>query len=133
MAELARSMGIDDVVRFVPPLRQTELVDWYGAASAVVVPSYNESFGLVAVEAQACGTPVVAYASGGTPEMLIPDTTGILVPERDVASLANAIGTVLDLPQPEYERLSRAARDFVHSHRSLTRSCEELAEHYASV
>ena len=58
-------LGIDDVVRFVPPVAQAELADWYAAATLVAVPSYNESFGLVAVEAQATGTPVVAAAVGG--------------------------------------------------------------------
>ena len=60
-----RSLGIADVVRFVPPVAQAELADWYAAATLVCVPSYNESFGLVAVEAQAAGTPVVAAAVGG--------------------------------------------------------------------
>ncbi len=58
-------LGIADLVRFAPPVAQTELVDWYRAADLAVVPSYNESFGLVALEAQACGTPVVAAAVGG--------------------------------------------------------------------
>ena len=51
LAQLAASLGIDDVVRFVPPVAQSELADWYAAATLVCVPSYNESFGLVAVEA----------------------------------------------------------------------------------
>ena len=58
-------LGLDDVVRFVPPVAQAELARWYAAATLVAVPSYNESFGLVAVEAQAAGTPVVAAAVGG--------------------------------------------------------------------
>ena len=65
--ELAAALGVDDVVRFVPPVEQAELVDHYRAASVVCVPSYNESFGLVAIEAQACGTPVVAANVGGLP------------------------------------------------------------------
>ena len=59
------SLGIDDVVRFVPPVERTALADWYAAATLVCVPSYNESFGLVAMEAAAVGTPVVAAAVGG--------------------------------------------------------------------
>ncbi len=65
VAQLAGTLGLDDVVRFVPPVAQSVLADWYAAATLVCVPSYNESFGLVAVEAQASGTPVVAAAVGG--------------------------------------------------------------------
>ena len=65
LVRLAEELGIDELVRFVPPVSQDELVDWYAASTLVCVPSYNESFGLVAVEAQATGTPVVAAAVGG--------------------------------------------------------------------
>ena len=65
LAQLAAELGLDDVVRFVPPVAQAELARWCAAATAVAVPSYNESFGLVAAEAQATGTPVVAAAVGG--------------------------------------------------------------------
>ena len=63
-ADLAASLGITDLVRFEPPTDRARLAQWYVAADATVVPSYSESFGLVAVESQACGTPVVA-AHGG--------------------------------------------------------------------
>ena len=58
-------MGIDDVATFTPPVPRADLPQWYRAADLVCVPSYSESFGLVALEAQACGTPVVATAVGG--------------------------------------------------------------------
>ena len=58
LAQLATELGLDDVVRFVPPVAQAELARWCAAATLVAVPSYNESFGLVAAEAQATGTPV---------------------------------------------------------------------------
>ncbi len=64
LKELSSWLGIDDVVRFEPPVARKDLAQWYRAADLVVVPSYSESFGLVALEAQACGTPVVATAVG---------------------------------------------------------------------
>jgi len=65
LRELSSWLGIQDVVRFSPPVPRADLVQWYRASDLVVVPSYSESFGLVALEAQACGTPVVATAVGG--------------------------------------------------------------------
>jgi len=62
---LASSLGISSLVRMEAPCPQPELADWYRAADVVLVPSHSESFGLVALEAQACGTPVVAAAVGG--------------------------------------------------------------------
>ena len=67
LADLADQRGIGDLVRFVPPVDRPTLAQWYRAADVLAVPSHNESFGLVAVEAQACGTPVVAANVGGLP------------------------------------------------------------------
>jgi D-inositol-3-phosphate glycosyltransferase len=88
LAELARSLGIAEAVRFVAPVPQGGLASWYRAADAVVVPSHNESFGLVALEAQACGTPVVAAAVGGLRTAVRDGSSGILVAGHDPADYA---------------------------------------------
>jgi D-inositol-3-phosphate glycosyltransferase len=62
---LAKFLQIEEITYFVDPVPRAELADWYRASDLVCVPSYSESFGLVALEAQACGTPVVATAIGG--------------------------------------------------------------------
>jgi D-inositol-3-phosphate glycosyltransferase len=98
LAQLAAVLGLDDVVRFVPPVGQAELVDWYAAASLVCVPSYNESFGLVAVEAQAAGTPVVAAAVGGLATVVRDGVSGLLVEGHDPADYARAIERVIASP-----------------------------------
>ncbi|WP_209723338.1 D-inositol-3-phosphate glycosyltransferase [Marmoricola sp. OAE513] len=95
---LARSLGIADVVRFVPPVRRDELVDWYAAATLVCVPSYNESFGLVAVEAQAVGTPVVAAAVGGLTTAVVDGESGFLVEGHDPADYARVFRRVIAEP-----------------------------------
>jgi D-inositol-3-phosphate glycosyltransferase len=96
---LARTLGIDDVVRFEPPVAHEELADWYRAASAVVVPSHNESFGLVALEAQACGTPVVAAAVGGLRTAVRDEASGLLVDGHDPRDYAAALDRILDAPR----------------------------------
>jgi glycosyltransferase involved in cell wall biosynthesis len=91
---------------------------------------WREAAGLVLLEAQASGTPVVAYASGGTPEMVRDGATGLLVPQRDIAALTDAIRELLELPAAEYRRMSVDARDFVVRERSLAVSARELDAHY---
>ncbi len=108
VALLAASLGISDVVRFVPPVAQSELADWYAAATLVCVPSYNESFGLVAVEAQAAGTPVVAAAVGGLTTVVRDGSSGYLVEGHDPADYAAVMARIVDQPALRAE-LSRGA------------------------
>jgi D-inositol-3-phosphate glycosyltransferase len=96
LVDLAGSLGVRDVVRFIPPAGQAELAEYYRAASLVVVPSYNESFGLVAIEAQACGTPVVAANVGGLRTAVRNGETGVLVDGHDPRDYADVIGRLLD-------------------------------------
>jgi D-inositol-3-phosphate glycosyltransferase len=96
--KLAAQLGISDVVRFHPPVGQTELADWYRAASALVMPSYSESFGLVALEAQACGTPVVAASVGGLPVAVRDGETGFLVKGHDPREWAHTLQHLVDAP-----------------------------------
>src|SRR5262249_15764157 len=79
----SHAVGIGGVVRVEPPCPQSELADWYRAATVVMVPSYSESFGLVAVEAQACGTPVIAASVGGLRTAVQDGVSGILVEGHD--------------------------------------------------
>ncbi|MBX6391039.1 MAG: D-inositol-3-phosphate glycosyltransferase [Frankia sp.] len=98
LVKLAADLGISDVVLFRPPAPQPELADWYRAATALVVPSHSESFGLVALEAQACGTPVVAAAVGGLRTAVADGTSGILIASRDPAAYAEALSRILSSP-----------------------------------
>ena len=98
LQKLAARLGLGDVVRFQPPVAQQQLADWYRAADVLVMPSYSESFGLVAVEAQACGTPVVAAAVGGLPVAVRDGQTGLLVDGHDPADYARALGRFADDP-----------------------------------
>lgn len=98
LTDLAFELGLGDVVRFVPPQPPAKLAHYYRAAELAIVPSYNESFGLVALEAQACGTPVVAAAVGGLPTAVRDGETGVLLDGHDPEHWAKAIGDLLGDP-----------------------------------
>ncbi|MFD9124977.1 D-inositol-3-phosphate glycosyltransferase [Kitasatospora sp. NPDC059571] len=108
--KLAAQLGISDVVRFHPPVGQARLAEWYRAATALVMPSYSESFGLVALEAQACGTPVVAAAVGGLPVAVRDGVTGTLVHGHDPVRWAHALEPYAARPGLVAERGEAAAR-----------------------
>jgi D-inositol-3-phosphate glycosyltransferase len=109
LLELSAQLGIARLVRLEPPCPQPELADWYRAATIVMVPSHSESFGLVAVEAQACGTPVVAASVGGLRTAVRDGVSGVLVNSRDPASYAQALRELIAEPA-ELARLSLGAR-----------------------
>jgi D-inositol-3-phosphate glycosyltransferase len=110
LTELAAVLGISGIVRLEPPCPQPELAEWYRAATVVMVPSCSESFGLVAVEAQACGTPVVAASVGGLRTAVRDGISGVLVDSRDPAHYARAVQDLIARPDT-LARLARGARE----------------------
>ena len=98
LVELAESLGVADAMRFLPPLTGDDLARLYRAADIVAVPSYNESFGLVALEAQACGTPVVAAAVGGLVTSVRDGESGVLVDGHDPDDWARVLDKLLAAP-----------------------------------
>ncbi|MDT5095043.1 MAG: D-inositol-3-phosphate glycosyltransferase [Mycobacterium sp.] len=106
LMRLAAELGISARVSFLPPLPRTEIATVYRAADLVAVPSYSESFGLVAIEAQACGTPVIAAAVGGLPVAVRDGVSGALVAGHDVDDWAKTIEATLQRTGPQ---MSRAA------------------------
>jgi D-inositol-3-phosphate glycosyltransferase len=99
LKELVTWLVIDDVVTFAPPVPRRDLVQWYRAADLVCVPSYSESFGLVALEAQACGTPVIATAVGGLRTAVADGISGVLVDGHDPKAWSSVIARLLQEPQ----------------------------------
>ena len=98
LMELAAALGVSERVMLFPPLPQARLADVYAAADVVLVPSRSESFGLVALEAQACGTPVVAAAVGGLRFVVGDGRTGFLVEGHDPADHAERMLQILRDP-----------------------------------
>ncbi|CAN5791216.1 D-inositol-3-phosphate glycosyltransferase [soil metagenome] len=96
--KLAAELGVADRVQFVAPQPHHILSTWYRAADLVLVPSRSESFGLVALEAAACGIPVVASAVGGLLNVVDDGVTGLLVGPREPEPFAAAVDRLLDHP-----------------------------------
>jgi D-inositol-3-phosphate glycosyltransferase len=92
-------LGVSDVIEFLPPVAHEELSDWYRASDLVCVPSYSESFGLVALEAQACGTPVVATAVGGLRTAVADGISGSLVDGHNPRAWSAVISRLLMEPE----------------------------------
>jgi D-inositol-3-phosphate glycosyltransferase len=109
LVRLADELGITDRVSFLPPQPREQLANVYRAADVVAVPSHSESFGLVAIEAQACGTPVVAAAVGGLPVAVRDGVSGVLVDGHDTDDWAAAIGDLLDRAPEDRRAMSAAA------------------------
>jgi D-inositol-3-phosphate glycosyltransferase len=95
---LAKFLKIEDVTHFINPVLRDQLADWYRASDLVCVPSYSESFGLVALEAQACGTPVVATAIGGLRTAVSDGISGSLVDGHDPKAWSAVISRLITEP-----------------------------------
>jgi D-inositol-3-phosphate glycosyltransferase len=98
LKSLAKFLKIEDITHFVDPVSRSVLPDWYRATDLVCVPSYSESFGLVALEAQACGTPVVATAIGGLRTAVSDGISGSLVDGHDPKAWSAVISRLIAEP-----------------------------------
>jgi D-inositol-3-phosphate glycosyltransferase len=131
LSKLAGSLGIADLVRFERPAPQTELADYYRAADVTIVPSYTESFGLVAVESQACGTPVVAARVGGLLTAVDDLRSGILVDGHDPVDYASAVHAFVR--DPSY-RCRLAAGAVTHARRfGWSETVDRVLEIYSTL
>jgi D-inositol-3-phosphate glycosyltransferase len=131
LVQLSARLGLTGLVRLEPPCPQAELARWYQAATLVMVPSYSESFGLVAMEAQACGTPVVAAAVGGLRTAVRHNYSGLLVDSHDPRHYAKAVRELIAAPRT-LARLAHGAGE--HASRfGWSATVDGLLQLYAAV
>ena len=109
--ELAADLGVEGDVRFVGALSRQAVAELFAAATITLVPSHSETFGLVALESAASGTPVIAQRVSGLVESVADGESGVLVESRDPAEWARVISLLLDDPL-YYEELALSARQF---------------------
>jgi len=116
LRERVSLLGLGERVSFLGAQPQERLRLFYAAAEATVMPSYYESFGMVALEAMACGSPVIASRVGGLTTTVRDGATGFLVPEGDAAALAERAALLLEDPRRR-EQLGREAQRWAAEHR----------------
>jgi len=107
---LCREYHLQDLVTFLGKRSQDSLPYYYSAAEALVMPSHYESFGMVALEAMACGAPVVASQVGGLAFLVQDGVTGFTVPSGDAEALSERLGELLSNPGLRQEMGKQAAR-----------------------
>ncbi len=129
IVNLVQELGIEDITTFAGRIPQQALPPFYAAANVCVVPSYYEPFGLVAIEAMASGTPVVASDVGGLQFTVIPEITGLLVPPKNPIALAEALDRILGNPLWA-SQLGKAGRKRVEEKFSWEYVVEELSRLY---
>jgi glycosyltransferase involved in cell wall biosynthesis len=130
VGETIQRLGLEDAVTFVSGVSDERIVELYAEAEVAVVPSLYEGFSLPAIEAMACGVPLVATTGGALPEVVgTGRETGVLVPPGDVGALAAAIGEVLDEPRRR-EELSRGGRARVLDRFTWRATAEGTAAQY---
>ena len=129
---IVRELGMSDFTSFPGRLGDVDLPTYYAAADVCVVPSHYEPFGLVAIEAMASGTPVVASDVGGLQFTVVPEETGLLAPPKDDAAFAAAIDRILS-DTAFRNRLGKAARQRVEDMFSWEGVAKQLGDLYSKL
>jgi glycosyltransferase involved in cell wall biosynthesis len=129
---LVKKLGLEETVIFTGRVSDADLLLYYAAANVCVIPSHYEPFGLVALEAMASGTPVIASNVGGLKYTVRPCVTGLLVPPKDPDALAEALTQVFEQPDL-WKRYGVAAQQHVQEVFSWSGVAGQLKQLYASL
>jgi glycosyltransferase involved in cell wall biosynthesis len=128
LRRMAEELGVADRINWLPLMTQAQLAELYRRATLHVMPAIEEGLGLTAVESLLCETAVVAFDSGGVPDIVVNEKTGLLVPPGDAHALAIAVDRLLAHPH-ERAALGRQGRAHVQEHFAPV----AVARRYASI
>ncbi len=132
LKSLVKELGLEETIVFTGRVSDADLLLYYTAANVCVIPSHYEPFGLVALEAMASGTPVIASDVGGLRYTVRPNVTGLLVPPKDPEALAEALSQVFEHPEL-WKRYGDAAQEHVQKVFSWSGVAAQLKELYLSL
>lgn len=132
LRELARSCRVDDRLRLVGAVPPVEMPQWYRSADVLAAAPWYEPFGLVPLEAMACGLPVVGTAVGGMADTVVSGVTGQLVPPHNPRALGLALRRLLR-DEPRRYAYAMAALDRARQRYSWPRAAEQLSAVYAGL
>jgi len=127
--ELAGKLGVKDYIVFTGAIPRDIIPKYYAASDIVVVPSLQESWGLVATEAMACGKPVIASNVGGLPDQIIDGFNGFLVPPRSPKAIADKILYLLENPS-EARIIGRNGRMLAEEKYDIEKRVDKIIEVY---
>lgn len=129
--KLIQKHNLEDKVDFLGRVSTLRLVEEYSSATAVVMPSLHEGFGLPAIEAMSCGTPLIASTSGALPEIVSSDS-GILVPPKNIEKLVNALETIHQKPEKR-KRMGTRGRERVKDKFTWNEAAKKVTEVYEEI
>jgi len=130
ITEEAKTGGFIDKLVFIDFLSADELIPLYSACDLFVLPSFQESFGLVVVEAMACGKPVVATSTGVVPELALDGESGIMVPPGDAGEFTEAMIKLLSLKDEDKRLIARRNRQLIETRFSISAWADKMIEVY---
>jgi glycosyltransferase involved in cell wall biosynthesis len=130
ITEEAQGRGFMDSIVLIDFLSEDELIQLYSACDVFVLPSLYETFGLVTMEAMACGKPVVATATGVIPELGLDGESGIMVPLGDAGALAEAMIKLLLLKNEEKRLIARKNRELIEARFSIPAWVDKMVDVY---
>jgi len=130
ITEEAKTGGFIDKLVFIDFLSADELIPLYSACDLFVLPSFQESFGLVVVEAMACGKPVVATSTGVVPELALDGESGIMVPPGDAREFTEAMIKLLSLKDEDKRLIARRNRQLIETRFSISAWADKMIEVY---
>ena len=138
MRQLSRNLHIQDSVTFAGLIKHEQLPYFYSAADACVIPSYYESFGLVALESLACGTPVVATDVGNLKSIIRQGKTGYVITDNAPQRLAEKIALLLSRPSTDIEsalsiRASVSRFSWSNIAEAISRECQQVLANYLAL